>query len=85
MTQRPEPYEKFMTDGVFDALEEMERMAADRDVSMGGLALAWLLSEPRVSFVVVGPTRPEHLEPVREALAVQLGEDERRTIGSLFS
>jgi aryl-alcohol dehydrogenase-like predicted oxidoreductase len=85
MTQRPEPYERYMTGPVFDALEELERMAKERDVSMAGLALAWLLSEPRLSFVVVGPTRPAHLGPVREALGVQLSEAERQAIGSLFA
>ena len=35
---------------------------------MAGLALAWLLGVPEVTAVVVGPTRAEHLEPVREAL-----------------
>ena len=85
MTQRPEPYERYMTGPVFDALEELERMANERDVSMAGLALAWLLSEPRLGFVVVGPTKPAHLEPVREALGVQLSEAERQAIGSLFA
>jgi aryl-alcohol dehydrogenase-like predicted oxidoreductase len=79
MTQRPEPYEGFVRDEVFDALEALERMAAERGVSMAGLALAWLLAEPRLSAAVVGPARPEHLEPVREALANPLevyGRDE---------
>jgi aryl-alcohol dehydrogenase-like predicted oxidoreductase len=84
MTQRPEPYEDYLADSVFDGLEELERMAAERDVSMAGLALAWLLAEPRLSFVVIGPTKPAHLEPVREALGVRLSADERQAIGSLF-
>jgi aryl-alcohol dehydrogenase-like predicted oxidoreductase len=84
MTQRPEPYEDYLSDRVFDGLEGLERMASERDVSMAGLALAWLLGEPRLSFVVVGPTKPAHLEPVREALGVRLSDDERATIGSLF-
>ena len=35
---------------------------------MAGMALAWLLADPRVTQIVVGPNRAEHLEPVREAL-----------------
>ena len=35
---------------------------------MAGTALAWLLADERIAQVVVGPGRPEHLEPVREAL-----------------
>ena len=66
MTMRPEPYRHLETDGVFDALEGLERGAAERGVSTAGLALAWALGG--TSSVVVGPRRPEHLEPVREAL-----------------
>jgi aryl-alcohol dehydrogenase-like predicted oxidoreductase len=85
MTQRPEPYEAFLRDGVFDALEALERMAADRGVSMAGLALAWLLAEPRLTSAVVGPTRPEHLEPVVEALSRPLGADEREELSKVFA
>ena len=59
-------------------------MAADLGVSMAGLALAWLLHHPRVTAVIVGPRRPEHLEPAREALELTLTPDERAAIGALF-
>jgi aryl-alcohol dehydrogenase-like predicted oxidoreductase len=43
---------------------------------MAGLALAWLLADARVTQIVAGPGRPEHLAPVREALQRPLtGED----------
>ena len=41
---------------MFDALEALEREAADRGVSMAALALAWALAQPEVTAVVVGPT-----------------------------
>jgi aryl-alcohol dehydrogenase-like predicted oxidoreductase len=85
MTQRPEPYTHFLRDGVFDALETLERMARDHGVSMAGMALAWLLGEPGVTAVVVGPTRPEHLEPVREALAHPLDAATRDELSKLFA
>src|SRR5204862_4350565 len=85
MTQRPEAYERFLDDGVFDALDALERMAVERGVSMGGLALAWLLGEPRLTSVVVGPRRPEHLEPVREALARPLDAATRHELSRIFS
>jgi aryl-alcohol dehydrogenase-like predicted oxidoreductase len=85
MTQRPEPYAHFVRDGVFDALETLERMAGERGVSMGGLALAWLLGEPRLDSIVVGPTRPEHLEPVREALEHPLDAATRDELSRVFA
>jgi aryl-alcohol dehydrogenase-like predicted oxidoreductase len=68
MTQRPEPYRGFVTDRTFDALDRLQAMAADRGMSMAGLALAWLLADDRVTQIVIGPGRPEHLAPVGEAL-----------------
>src|SRR5690348_13090041 len=68
MTQRPEPYREFVSRTVFDALDRLAAIAADRGISMGGLALAWLLADERVGQIVVGPGRPAHLAVVGEAL-----------------
>ena len=84
MTQRPESYERYANDAVFDALETLEEEAGDRGVSTAGLALAWLLGDPGVTALVVGPGRVEHLEPVREALGLELATDERDHLKGLF-
>jgi aryl-alcohol dehydrogenase-like predicted oxidoreductase len=84
MTQRPESYLEYARDDVFDALEAFEREALGRGVSMAGLATTWLLGAPEVTAVVIGPTRVEHLEPVREALALELTADEREHLRGLF-
>jgi aryl-alcohol dehydrogenase-like predicted oxidoreductase len=85
MTQRPESYRRYERDEVFDALEALEREAAVRGVSMAGLAIAWLLGVPEVSAVVVGPARVDQLEPVREALTLELTTAERAHLRSLFA
>jgi 1-deoxyxylulose-5-phosphate synthase len=84
MTQRPEGYLVYASDAVFDALEALEREALGRGVSMAGLATAWLLGEPGVTAVVVGPTRAEHLEHVREALELELTDEDRSHLRGLF-
>ncbi|HXF97634.1 MAG TPA: aldo/keto reductase [Gaiellaceae bacterium] len=84
MTQRPEPYARYARDEVFAALEAFRGEAAERGVSMAGLALAWLLSHPEITAVVVGPTRAEHLAPVREALALPLSPAEGEHLRGLF-
>ncbi len=84
MTQRPEPYAGFTTAATFDALEALEDMAAARGTSMAATALAWLLADPRIAQVVIGPGRPEHLAPVRQALAAPLSDDERRRLDGIF-
>lgn len=81
MTQRPEPYQEFVTARTYDALARLQSMAADRGISMAGLALAWLLADERVTQIVIGPGRPEHLAPVGEALRHPLTAQERAAAG----
>jgi aryl-alcohol dehydrogenase-like predicted oxidoreductase len=69
MTQRPEPYQQLVSERTFAALDGLEALARARGTSMAAVALAWLLSDERVTQVVVGPGRPEHLVPLGEALA----------------
>jgi aryl-alcohol dehydrogenase-like predicted oxidoreductase len=68
MTMRPEPYEHFHDDAVFDLLEELEQKAKEQGTTMAALAIAWLLANPRVTAVIVGPRRPAQLEPALAAL-----------------
>lgn len=83
MTQRPEPYRQFDTSGTYDSLERLQGLTGGR--SMAGAALAWLLADDRVTQVVAGPGRAEHLAPVREALEHPLTADERVQIGEAFA
>ena len=85
MTLRPEPYAGYTSDSVFDALEELERQATGRGVSMASLALAWALSIPELTAVVVGPGRADHLTPSFEALDIDLSPIERDNLTEVFS
>jgi aryl-alcohol dehydrogenase-like predicted oxidoreductase len=80
MTQRPEMYEHLRTDAVFDGLERLVELG-----DPATLAFGWLLGEPRVTAVIVGPGRPEHLEPALAALASPLGAAERQELSGLFA
>ncbi|MGZ4304906.1 MAG: aldo/keto reductase [Solirubrobacteraceae bacterium] len=85
MTQRPEPYERLLTDRTFDALDSLAALARERGCSMAGVALAWLLADDRITQVVIGPGRPDHLQPVREALQSPLTSDERASLDTIFA
>jgi aryl-alcohol dehydrogenase (NADP+) len=80
MTQRPGPYAGFRTGATFAALDRLQAVAQAGGISLAGLALAWLVADERVSQIVIGPGRPEHLAPVREALAHPLTSAELAAI-----
>jgi aryl-alcohol dehydrogenase-like predicted oxidoreductase len=84
MTLRSKPYEHLQRPAVFDALERLDAMAEERGVDMPTFALAWLLAHPVVNPVVVGPRRPEHLQPATAALELRLSAAERDEISALF-
>ncbi|HEY7207812.1 MAG TPA: aldo/keto reductase [Gaiellaceae bacterium] len=84
MATRPEPYLHLEDDRVFDGLDRLAAEAASQGVDTATLALAWLLAQPQVTAVIVGPRRPEHLEPALRALDVELSASEADELGSLF-
>ena len=79
MTMRPEPYQHLRDDAVYDRLDGSREMG-----DPATLALGWLLADPRVTAVIVGPRRPEHLRPALAAVADPLGEAERAELSALF-
>jgi aryl-alcohol dehydrogenase-like predicted oxidoreductase len=81
---RPEPYEHLRSDRTFDALDRFEAAAAQRRVDPATLAIAWLLAQPQVTAVIVGPRRPEHLEPALRSLDLQLSKAELDELAALF-
>jgi aryl-alcohol dehydrogenase-like predicted oxidoreductase len=85
MTLRPDPYLHLEDERVYRALDALEAAAKRHGTSMAGVALAWLAADPRVTQIVVGPRRPEHLDPVREALRIELPAAERDELGKEFA
>jgi len=84
MTLRPEPYRDFDSDAVYDGLERFAEEARSRGVDMPTLAFAWLHSDARVTGIVAGPRRAEHLRPALDAQSLTLSQPERDQLASLF-
>jgi aryl-alcohol dehydrogenase-like predicted oxidoreductase len=76
MTMRPEAYEHLRDDRVFDGLEALAGLAAERGTTSAALAIAWLLADPRVTGVIVGPHGPDQLDPALAALDLDVDRDE---------
>ncbi|HST18521.1 MAG TPA: aldo/keto reductase [Gaiellaceae bacterium] len=85
MTQRPGPYEAYVSESVFDGLEALAAEAEARGVDLPTLAFAWVLASPGVTGAVCGPMRAAQLEPVLAAEKLALDQAERDRIGAFFS
>lgn len=69
--------EKLLTDENVAKVIRMEKIAADLNVSMANLALAWCLKNPNVSTVITGATKLSQLKENLEAMdALPLLTDE---------
>ena len=79
MTKRPEPYEHLWNGATFDRLERLAQVG-----DPATLALGWLLADPRVTAIVVGPRRPAHLEPALAAIDHPLTAEQRDELSRLF-
>ena len=77
LATRPGPYAALATESTLAAVAALGADAA-------ALALAWLLADERVTTIVLGPRRPEHLEPARRALELGLTPAERDELTALF-
>ena len=85
MAMRPGPYEHLRRPETFAALDRLAEIATRRGVDSATLAIAWLLAQPWVTAVVVGPRRPKHLEPALRALEHPLSEAEADELAELFA
>ncbi|MGC8661512.1 MAG: aldo/keto reductase [Nitrososphaeria archaeon] len=60
----------------FDVLEALERVAKEKGTKPSQVALAWLFSKQWITSVLLGITKPEHLDDAVEALDIRLGKDD---------
>jgi aryl-alcohol dehydrogenase-like predicted oxidoreductase len=84
MTLRPEPYEQLVALQTFRALSAFRTIADELETEPATLALAWLLAQPEVTAVVVGPRNPEQLRSALAALDLELDEGRSGEVASLF-
>jgi aryl-alcohol dehydrogenase-like predicted oxidoreductase len=84
MTLRPEPYRELAQEATFRALDRFLAAAGERGVAPATLAVAWLLAQPAVTAVIVGPRRPEQLRSCVAALDVELSADDADELAEIF-
>ena len=66
---------RWLNDPVLAAVEKLEPIAKDMNLTMSQLAIAWVLSNPNVSAAIVGASRPEQITENAKAAGVTLPSD----------
>ena len=74
-----------VTDDAVRKVKELKSLADEIGVSRAQLALAWLLSHPEVSSVITGATKAGHVESNAKAADVNLSDDMKQRVESIFS
>jgi aryl-alcohol dehydrogenase-like predicted oxidoreductase len=74
-----------LTDANLDRVEQLKLVAAEENLTLSQLALAWILRQSNVSSAIVGASRPEQLAETIKASGVTLSEDALKTIEEILN
>jgi voltage-dependent potassium channel beta subunit len=66
--------ERWMRDDVLTAVQNLKPIAAELGISMGQLAIAWVLKNPNVASAIVGASRPDQIIDNIKAIDVVLDD-----------
>jgi aryl-alcohol dehydrogenase-like predicted oxidoreductase len=66
---------RWMRDDVLTRVQELKPIAAELDLSMAALAVAWVLQNDNVSGAIIGASRPEQVHDNVAAAGVKLDAD----------
>ncbi|MNN82760.1 L-glyceraldehyde 3-phosphate reductase [compost metagenome] len=64
---------------------ELGKIASELNISVGNLALAWILRQPNVASALVGASRPEQVEENVQASEIELTEDVLSRIAEIIA
>ncbi len=65
-----------VTEHLYDALDGLTQLCADKGVSMSQFALAWVMHQPGVTSPIIGSRTMEQLEDNLKALEVEITDDD---------
>ncbi|QAY65284.1 aldo/keto reductase family protein [Paenibacillus protaetiae] len=66
---------KGITEEKIAKVQQLEKVAAELEISVGNLALAWILRNDNVASALVGASRPEQVTENAKASGIELSED----------
>ncbi|WMT38976.1 aldo/keto reductase family protein [Paenibacillus sp. D2_2] len=75
---------KGITEEKLAKVKQLEGIAAELDISVGNLALAWILRQNNVASALVGASRPEQVTENAKASGIELSEDVQNRIEEIL-
>lgn len=79
---------KWMADGIndekLDKVDQLSHIATDLGITVGQLAIAWILRQENVASALVGASRPEQVEENCKASDVELSENVLENIENIL-
>jgi voltage-dependent potassium channel beta subunit len=75
---------KGITDEKIEKVRQLTDIAKELDLSVGNLALAWILRQPNVASALVGASRPEQVTENAKASGIELSEDVQNRIEDIL-
>jgi 1-deoxyxylulose-5-phosphate synthase len=64
--------DRYWQEQVFNAVDELGRIAAKADIPLATLSVAWVLANPAITSPIIGASKPEQLDATLAALDVKL-------------
>jgi aryl-alcohol dehydrogenase-like predicted oxidoreductase len=78
-------YRGMYTEDNLAKVSALRDLARDREMTVAGMALAWLRAHPSVTAPIVSPSRAGQWQAVREALQHDVSEEDFQTIADMFA
>ena len=75
---------RYLSDDVLSRVQKLKPIADDADLSMAGLAVAWVLQNSNVSAAIIGASRPEQVTENVKAAGVKLDDDTLKRIDEIL-
>ncbi len=77
-------YRRRFNDNMWDVIEGIENLAAEKAVSMSQFSLAWVMAQQGVTSPIIGPRTMEQLEDNLLAREVTITEDDQKRINRII-
>lgn len=75
--------QSFATEYMYDVLDVLQEISVEKDATIAQIATAWLMQQPSVASVIMGPRTMTHLEDYLGALDVELHADDLNRINKV--